>query len=263
MRKLFHTKLANMRDRVDVMKLISQVDRHTQKIAESVYVAKSPEDDAKLGEILFKAVFGEPVPWPSAEQRELASATGSDSMSYDEKQFDDIVEEDDDDDIPESEVYVEEAVVKRPPSDDDLKSDCDDESGSDDEGEHPKPPAKGAVTLAAVEHRKLKATQNSLMKSIEGAKGPDEVCKAVEAAKAIAEGTGQLPPPKKARKETLFPEAASAFLQSENNKLTSGKSMATNEFLREILGRGQAKGVVAPDRTLEQVRTHLRGKVGT
>ena len=47
------------------MKLLARVDAHSVGIAESVYVTKGPEEDAEMGSMLYKLIFGEHVPWPS------------------------------------------------------------------------------------------------------------------------------------------------------------------------------------------------------
>ena len=46
------------------LSILKKVDAHSEQVALRVYTVSSVADDAKLGELLYKQVFGDPVPWP-------------------------------------------------------------------------------------------------------------------------------------------------------------------------------------------------------
>ena len=51
----------------EALNLLKKVDAHSEQVALRVYTVSSVADDAKLGELLYRQVFGDPVPWPELD----------------------------------------------------------------------------------------------------------------------------------------------------------------------------------------------------
>lgn len=72
LRKMFHTKLIQMHREGQCLNLLAKVDAHSVNVAIDVYTVLVPENDAKLGKLLYEQVMGAPMAWPS-EAELLAS----------------------------------------------------------------------------------------------------------------------------------------------------------------------------------------------
>ena len=74
LRKKFHTDLIRMSRQGAALSLLKKVDAHSEQVALRVYTVSSVADDAKLGELLYKQVFGDPVPWPDGAADRVGEA---------------------------------------------------------------------------------------------------------------------------------------------------------------------------------------------
>ena len=66
-RKQFHTQLLRLCREDKCMDLLSKVDAHSAEVAKKVYCTTTISDDAKLGKLLFEALWGKPVDWPKVQ----------------------------------------------------------------------------------------------------------------------------------------------------------------------------------------------------
>ena len=78
MRKMFHTKLCNKVNQLEegFTRLLERVHCHSSTIVKKVYRVRTPEDDSDLAKLLYKAVMGEPVPWPTDSDIETDERLG-------------------------------------------------------------------------------------------------------------------------------------------------------------------------------------------
>ena len=67
-RKMHHTVLAELTRSKKLNKLIGIVDPHGDAVIEGVYMCRNFKSDARLGESIFRGVFGDPVEWPPGEE---------------------------------------------------------------------------------------------------------------------------------------------------------------------------------------------------
>ena len=65
LRKMFHSVLVRDSREGSLMQLIGQADGHSANMGMKTYALSGPKQDATLGELVYKKVFGEPVPWPT------------------------------------------------------------------------------------------------------------------------------------------------------------------------------------------------------
>ena len=105
LRKQFHTLLMRLSREGKCMELLSKVDAHSARVAAKIYCTSTVSDDAKLGKMLYEAVYGNPVEWPAqrlsieADTKEIADDLKvALCLAYSEANFeeeDDDTEEDD------------------------------------------------------------------------------------------------------------------------------------------------------------------------
>ena len=77
LRKMFHSKLIQMHREGQCLDLLAKADAHSLNVAIDVYTVIVPENDAKLGSILYEQVMGAPVDWPSEGELLAWSRKGS------------------------------------------------------------------------------------------------------------------------------------------------------------------------------------------
>jgi hypothetical protein len=230
-RKLFHTKLMDMTNNDEIIKLISRVDRHSEGVAARVYVTKDPEGDAKLGELLFKAVLGEPVPWPS-EGELRAGSVADDLLVAQAWRIEKMPEFDEVDDIPEVEIFNSETTLQPIP--------LHDMGGAAASGDSILPYTMDADAVL----------------------GPEEQ----DAAGGEGEGEGEAeivvrePETKRGRKTIFTPEQKKWIIDSHRSVYgAAATNVAPNIFLREILKEGLDSGALPPEATTDKVRNVIRG----
>jgi hypothetical protein len=77
-RKQYHTLLLRYSMQGKVMKLLSKVDAHSERVAKQIYCTMTLADDAELGKMLHEFLFGEPVEWPT---HDAIAAMGEQAIS--------------------------------------------------------------------------------------------------------------------------------------------------------------------------------------
>ena len=68
LRKMFHSLLVNESREGHLMNLIGKADGHSAAIGMKTYALSGPSQDMAVGELIYRKVFGDPVPWPSHEE---------------------------------------------------------------------------------------------------------------------------------------------------------------------------------------------------
>ena len=66
-RKLFHSILVRLSREGDALELIGKADGHSASMGLKTYALAGPKEDVAVGELVYKQAFGDPVPWPTAE----------------------------------------------------------------------------------------------------------------------------------------------------------------------------------------------------
>jgi len=69
-RKLCHSALVQHSREHELMKVIGKADGHSVNMAFKTYALAGPKQDANTAELIYRLVFGEPIPWPSAAEIE-------------------------------------------------------------------------------------------------------------------------------------------------------------------------------------------------
>ena len=92
-RKLYHTKLNDIRRLGKAVELISKYDGHRASTAHQHYIINDAEQDTALGKLLFENLMGEAVAWPShsdvmQQQAGIASLIAEGKMEEDDNSLD-------------------------------------------------------------------------------------------------------------------------------------------------------------------------------
>ena len=64
-RKMFHTVLLRCSREGEAMRLIGEADGHSPSMALHTYALSGPNEDCSVGELVYRKVMGDPVPWPN------------------------------------------------------------------------------------------------------------------------------------------------------------------------------------------------------
>jgi hypothetical protein len=75
LRKMFHSILVNGSREESLMGLIGKADGHSAGMGMKTYALMGAKQDTAVGELVYKKVFGEPVPWPSRKEIDDTKAT--------------------------------------------------------------------------------------------------------------------------------------------------------------------------------------------
>ena len=67
-RKLYHSEYLRQSRTSEILKVLKEVDKHSESVALNRYCCQSPRRDAEFGLCLYRGIFGEPVAWPSQEE---------------------------------------------------------------------------------------------------------------------------------------------------------------------------------------------------
>ena len=67
-RKLYHSEYLRQSRTSEILKVLREVDKHSESVALNQYCCQSPRRDAEFGLCLYRGIFGEPVAWPSQEE---------------------------------------------------------------------------------------------------------------------------------------------------------------------------------------------------
>ena len=240
-RKLFHTKLMDMTNNDSVLELISRVDRHSEGVAATVHATKDPEGDAKLGEILFNAVLGEPVPWPSEGELRLQAAAG-DRLLAEIMRIEAMPEAGYDDDIPEFEVYNNETTVQLPPLADASAADA-------------SPSGGGGEVVPFVQ---AAGADSDTEEYADGA-APDAAAAGDEAWPEVETGTDPQPA-KRGRMSRCSPKAK-RWSVAKNLSSFGEEFVAPHVCLKNILDEGIACEILPRDANVETVSEATRPRL--